>query len=58
MSFSPKHLIKFREDIDFILKTLQSIPINYTTILLQKTVLVSVHNGKNLKKGTFLALRR
>jgi predicted RNA binding protein YcfA (HicA-like mRNA interferase family) len=56
MNLSPKYLIKILEQNGFIyLRTKGSHQIfhNATT---GKTVIVPVHGGKDMKKGTFLAI--
>ena len=56
MNLSPDYLIRLLEDAGFVLKRSKGShkvfynPINNTTII------VPYHNGKDLKKGTFMAI--
>lgn len=56
MNLSPKYLIKFIEEHGFILKRSKGSHQLYYNPVTNKTIIVPVHNGKDLKKGTFLAI--
>lgn len=56
MNLSPKRLIKFLEDNGFIFKRAKGSHQLYHNPVTNKTVIVPVHSGKDMKKGTFLAI--
>ncbi|HLT42070.1 MAG TPA: type II toxin-antitoxin system HicA family toxin [Sphingobacteriaceae bacterium] len=56
MNLSPKHLIKFLEENGFIFKRSKGSHQLYYNPVTNKTVIVPVHGGKDMKKGTFLAV--
>jgi predicted RNA binding protein YcfA (HicA-like mRNA interferase family) len=56
MNLSPKRLIKFLEDNGFIFKRSKGSHHLYHHPVTNKTVIVPVHGGKGMKKGTFLAI--
>ena len=56
MNLSPKYLIKFLEDYGFVHKRSKGSHQLYFNPVTNKTVIVPVHGGKDLKKGTFLAV--
>lgn len=56
MNLSPKHLIKILEQYGFTYKRSKGSHQLYHNPITNKTVIVPVHGGKDLKKGTFLAI--
>ena len=56
MNLSPKHLIKLLEKNGFIYKRSKGSHQLYYNAETNKTVIVPVHGGKDMKKGTFLAI--
>lgn len=56
MNLSPKHLIKILEQNGFLFKRFKGSHQLYYNPVTHKTVIVPVHGGKDLKKGTFLAI--
>ncbi len=56
MNLSPKYLIKFLEENGFIFKRSKGSHQLYHNLVTNKTVIVPVHGGKDMKKGTFLAV--
>jgi predicted RNA binding protein YcfA (HicA-like mRNA interferase family) len=56
MNLSPKRLIKFLEDNGFIFKRSKGSHHLCHHPVTNKTVIVPVHGGKDMKKGTFLAI--
>jgi len=56
MNLNPKHLIKILEQFGFIYKRSKGSHQLYYNPITNKTVIVPVHGGKDLKKGTFLAV--
>lgn len=56
MNLSPIYLIKFLEENGFILKRSKGSHQLYYNPVTNKTVIVPVHSGKDMKKGTFLAV--
>jgi predicted RNA binding protein YcfA (HicA-like mRNA interferase family) len=56
MNLSPKQLIKILEHNGFIFKRSKGSHQLYFNQLTNKTVIVPVHGGKDMKKGTFLAI--
>jgi len=56
MNFSPKNLIKILEKHGFAFKRSKGSHQLYYNQTTNKTVIVPFHGGKDLKKGTFLAI--
>ncbi len=56
MNLSPNHLIKFLEENGFIFKRSKGSHQLYYNPVSNKTVIVPVHGGKDMKKGTFFAV--
>jgi predicted RNA binding protein YcfA (HicA-like mRNA interferase family) len=56
MNQSPKYLIKILEHYGFIFKRFKGSHQLYYNPTTNKTVVVPVHGGKDMKKGTFLAV--
>jgi predicted RNA binding protein YcfA (HicA-like mRNA interferase family) len=58
MNLSPKYLIKILEQHGFVFKRSKGSHQLYYNPSSNKTVIVPVHGGKDMKKGTFLAVLR
>ena len=56
MNLSPKYLIKLLEQNGFVFKRAKGSHQVYYNASDNKTVVVPVHGGRDLKKGTFLAI--
>lgn len=56
MNLSPSYLIKLLEDNGFAYKRSKGSHQLYYHAAKNKTVVVPVHGGKDMKKGTFLAI--
>jgi predicted RNA binding protein YcfA (HicA-like mRNA interferase family) len=56
MNLSPKYLVKVLEQHGFVFKRAKGSHQLYFNPATNKTVIVPVHGGKDLKKGTFLAI--
>lgn len=56
MNLSPKHLIKILEQRGFIFKRSKGSHQLYYNPATNKTVIVPVYGGRDMKKGTFLAV--
>ena len=56
MNFSPKYLIHVLEQQGFIFKRSKGSHHLYYNPQTKKTVTVPVHGGKDMKKGTFMAV--
>lgn len=56
MNLSPKHLIKLLENNGFILTRSKGSHHIFYNSATNKTAVVPLHSGKDLKKGTFLAI--
>jgi predicted RNA binding protein YcfA (HicA-like mRNA interferase family) len=56
MNLSPKYLINILEQYGFILKRSKGSHQLYYNPVTNKTVIVPLHGGKDLKKGTFFAV--
>ncbi len=56
MNLSPKHLIKILEEQGFFYKRTKGSHQLYYNPITNKTVIVPVHGGKDMRKGTFLAV--
>lgn len=58
MNLSPKYLIKLLELNGFVFRRAKGSHHIYYNAEFNKTAIVPVHGGKDLKKGTFLAIIR
>jgi predicted RNA binding protein YcfA (HicA-like mRNA interferase family) len=56
MNLSPYHLIKLLEEKGFQFKRSKGSHQLYYNPINNKTVIVPLHKGRDLKKGTFLAI--
>lgn len=56
MNLSPKYLIKILEQRGFIFKRSKGSHQLYYDPVTNKTIIVPVHGGRDMKKGTFLAI--
>lgn len=56
MNLSAKHLIKILENNGYFYKRAKGSHQLYYDPLNNRTVIVPVHGGKDMKKGTFLAI--
>jgi predicted RNA binding protein YcfA (HicA-like mRNA interferase family) len=56
MNLSPKYLIKLLENNGYFYKRAKGSHQLYYDPLNNRTVIVPVHGGKDMKKGTFLAI--
>lgn len=56
MSLSPRYLIKVLEQNGFLYKRSKGSHQIYFNPITGKTVIVPVHGGKDMKKGTFLTI--
>ena len=56
MNLSPKHLIKILEEHGFFYKRTKGSHQLYYNPITNKTVIVPVHGGKDMRKGTFLGI--
>ncbi len=56
MNLSPHYLIKILEQSGFMLKRSEGSHQLYYNPATNKTVIVPFHGGKDMKKGTFLAV--
>ncbi len=56
MNLSPKHLIKLLEQHGFFFKRAKGSHQLYYNPTTNETIIVPVHGGKDLKKGTFIAI--
>lgn len=56
MNLSPKHLINFLEENGFIFKRSKGSYQLYYIPITNNTIIVPVHDSKDMKKGTFLAV--
>ena len=56
MNLNPKHLIKILEQYGFIFKRSKGSHQLFYNLVTHKTVIVPVHGGKDMKKGTFLLI--
>ena len=56
MNLTPKYLIKLLEQNGFVFKRLKGSHHIFYNSLTNKTVTVPFHGGKEMKKGTFLAI--
>jgi len=58
MNLSPARLIAILEQNGFVLKRSKGSHFLYYNAATNKTAVVPVHGGKDLKKGTFLAIMK
>jgi len=56
MNLSPKYLIKLLEQNGFFFKRSKGSHQIYFNPITNKTIIVPVHGGKDMKKGTFLSI--
>jgi len=56
MNLSPKRLIKLLEEHGYVYKRTKALTNLFYNQNSIRTVIVPVHGGKDLKKGTFLAI--
>jgi len=56
MNLSPKHLIKILENNGFAYRRSKGSHQLYYNPITNKTAIVPVHQGRDLKKGTFFAI--
>jgi predicted RNA binding protein YcfA (HicA-like mRNA interferase family) len=56
MNLSPKYLIKLLEQNGFFFKRSKGSHQIYFNPVTNKTVIVPVHGGKDMKKGTFMTI--
>ena len=56
MNLSPKYLIQLLEENGYIFKRAKGLHQVYYNPINNKTIIVPYHNGKDLKKGTFMAI--
>jgi len=56
MNLSPRYLTKILEQHGFVLKRSKGSHQLYYNPFTNKTIVVPVHGGKDMKKGTFLAV--
>ena len=58
MNLSPRHLIKLLEENGFVFKRSKGSHRLYYNPISNKTAIVPFHGGRDVKKGTFLAILR
>ena len=56
MNLSPTYLIRLLEENGYVFKRAKGSHQVYYNPISNKTIIVPYHNGKDLKKGTFLAI--
>lgn len=56
MNLNPNHLIRILEQHGFIFKRSKGSHRLYYNSVSKKTIVVPVHDGRDMKKGTFLAI--
>jgi len=56
MNLNPKHLVKILAQHGFVFKRSRGSHQLYYNPLTNKTIIVPFHGGKDMKKGTFLAV--
>ena len=56
MNLSPKYLIQLLEANGYVFKRAKGSHQVYYNTINNKTIIVPYHNGKDLKKGTFMAI--
>jgi predicted RNA binding protein YcfA (HicA-like mRNA interferase family) len=58
MNLSPKYLIQLLEENGFVFKKAKGSHQVYYNPINNKTIIEPYHNGKDLKKGTFMAIMK
>ena len=58
MNLNPRHLIKILEKHGFLFKRSKGSHYLYYNPISNKIAIVPVHGGKDMRKGTFLAILR
>ena len=58
MNLSPKYLIQLLEKNGYVFKRAKGSHQVYYNPINNKTIIVPYHNGKDLKKGTFMAIMK
>ena len=58
MNLSPKYLIQLLEENGYVFKRAKGSHQVYYNPINNKTIIVLYHNGKDLKKGTFMAIMK
>ena len=56
MNLSPKYLIKLLEQNGFVFQRVNGSHQLFHNVTTGKTIVVPVHGGKDMKKGTFLTI--
>ena len=56
MNLNPKYVVKLLEQHGFVFKRSKGSHQLYNNAETNKTVIVPIHGGKDMKKGTFLAV--
>ena len=56
MNLSPKYLIQLLEENGYVFKRAKGSHQVYYNPISNKTIIVPYHNGKDFKKGTFMAI--
>ena len=56
MNLSPTYLIRLLEENGYVFKRSKGSHQVYYNPINNKTIIVPFHNGKDLKKGTFMAI--
>jgi predicted RNA binding protein YcfA (HicA-like mRNA interferase family) len=56
LNLSPKYLIKILEEQGYVFKRAKGSHQLFFNVSTNKIIIVPVHGGKDLKKGTFLAI--
>ncbi len=56
MNLSPDYLIRLLEENGFVFKRAKGSHQVYYNSISNKTIVVPFHNGKDLKKGTFMSI--
>ena len=56
MNLSPDYLIKLLEENGFVFKRSKGSHQVYYNSITNKTIVIPFHNGKDLKKGTFMSI--
>jgi len=58
MNLSPKYLIQLLEENGYVFKRAKGSHQVYYNPINNKTIIVPYHNGKDLKKGTFMTIMK
>ncbi|MBR1514118.1 MAG: type II toxin-antitoxin system HicA family toxin [Bacteroidales bacterium] len=58
MNLSPTYLIRLLEENGYVFKRAKGSHRLYYNPINNKTIIVPFHNGKDLKKGTFMAIMK